>query len=429
MHDESAADAEGVRRQLSHPKTSVGARVLVLSFNYPSTGFPIRGVWVERLTRLAASFARPVVVSPVPWAVLVALSMQWGRLARVPRNRRDGQVEIHHPRIVLLPARALHAAEARLGYPAIRRYVDRLQRDEPFDLIHAHFIYPEGVIASRLGLRYGIPVVTTEHANWLPWLDDHRRVRRQVLAALKEIRLVIAVSPSSAETIRAIAQDRTEIRVSPNAVDDSVFRPLRNGQAVDPHRMLFVGAVRRVKGLDILIEALPRVLAKKPDAYLEVVGEPFFRSYRRDEAAVRSHVNELGLGPHVCFLGQLDQQGVARKMATSAVLAAPSRRESFGSVLIEALACGTPVVATRCGGPEDIISGSLGRLVPTEDPEALADALIDVMERRSSFNAESLHAHVKKRYGNEASRRRLQKLYSDVLVAQRAPLTPNPDIQ
>ena len=300
-------------------------------------------------------------------------------------------------------------------WPAVRRAADALHQERALDLIHAHFIYPDGVLAARLGRRYGVPVMTTEHALWQPWLEQHAAVRRQVLDALSQITVVSVVSAAVGRSVRAVAGDRVRTEILPNVVDEAVFRAPADGEAWDPDELLFVGAVRHVKGLDVLVRALPLVRARFPSARLTIVGEAFYRQWRRDELAVRRLVRELGLEPWVTFAGAADAAGVAAAMRRSAVLVVPGRRESFSAVAIEALASGTPVVATRCGGPEDILTPDTGRLVPPEDPVALAAALTEVMHRRAGFDRAALRAHAVGRFGVAAGLARLGHLYADLL--------------
>src|SRR6267143_570436 len=103
-------------------------------------------------------------------------------------------------------------------------------------------------------------------------------------------------------------------------------------------------------------------------------------------------VIKLGLESQIEFVGKKSNAELLRYLQESALLVLPSRRETLGTVLIEALACGTPVVATRCGGPEDIVTDEVGVLVPTEDPEALARGIQTVLERRKGFNPSKLRA-------------------------------------
>jgi glycosyltransferase involved in cell wall biosynthesis len=102
-------------------------------------------------------------------------------------------------------------------------------------------------------------------------------------------------------------------------------------------------------------------------------------------------------------------------MRHSALLVVPSRRESFSSVTAEAIACGTPVVATRCGGPEEIITAMTGRLARPEDPQDLAGAIEQVLDHRSGYDPAHLHRHIVSRFGTEAIGRRLSAIYAQAL--------------
>lgn len=394
------------------------ARVLVISRSYPSSEFPTMGIFVERMTELAAEDRDVTVICPVPWAPPLPFDTELDRYRRVERSRtgRNG-VRIRYPRVPAGPGYLLHPVDAFLQHFPVRRAADRLHDEQGFDLVHAHIAYPEGVLAARLGRRYGVPVVTTEHAMWKPWLEEHPFVHRQVMAALDDIQAVSVVSEALRRQVREIAPEGTGIRLLPNTVDERIFTPPANQGDRDPERLLFVGTVRRVKGLDVLVQALPAVIEQQPGVHLRVVGEPFRRQYRRDEREVRELVDELGLQDRVHFVGGREPEGVAEEMRRAAVLVVPSRRESFATVIPEAMACGTPVVATRCGGPEEILTEGTGILVPREDPTALARAVGDVLAGRVRFDPESLRSRAVRRWGRPANRRRIDRLYRDAVEA------------
>lgn len=397
----------------SHAKPPDRPRVLVIARNFPNAAMPTLGLWTERLVRCSLPFADATVIAAVPfvppglgWAVPTDYRV-------VPRRRHEG-LDVYHPRIPMGPGMLLHSAEAWMSAPAIRRVADALHRDRPFALVHAHFIYPDGVVAERLGRRYGIPVVTTEPAPWLPWLDAYPRVRRQVERALPGISRVLTVSESLRINVHAAVGSRAVTEVVPNVVDEAVFRAPAPGDARDLDQILFVGVIRRVKGLDLLVRALAQLADSHPALRLLVLGAGFYRGYRQDEQEVRRLVETLGVQDRVRFAGQSDPVAVAAAMRSSALLVVPSRRETFSVVTAEALASGIPVVATRCGGPEEILNPELGTLVPPEDPSALAAAIDDTLRRLPSFDRARLRASAVSRYGAAAVARRLAAVYEGV---------------
>jgi glycosyltransferase involved in cell wall biosynthesis len=260
-----------------------------------------------------------------------------------------------------------------------------------------------------------VPVIITEHAAWRPWMDNHPRVLRQALWAVRHSAFLVAVSRVHRQTIEHFTRDHSRLRTIPDPVDGDVFRLPGDGHRKVPNQLLLVGLMRHVKGPDILARALRILVDRGRDLRLVHVGESFYRGWRRDFEKFRELVQFLDLATRVEFAGKKPAPELVPYMQDSALLVLPSRRESFGMVLAEALACGTPVVATRCGGPEDIVTDEVGVLVPTEDPEALADGIEHVLARRQHYAAERLRAHVLDRFGFDAVGQRLAALYHEVL--------------
>jgi glycosyltransferase involved in cell wall biosynthesis len=320
---------------------------------------------------------------------------QYARFRAVRRRETRNGVDVLHPRFLVGPGTTLYATEASAYYHGVVGDADRLQEERPFDLIHAHFIYPDGVVAHRLAARYSIPFVVTEHAPWTGWLD-RRGVARAALPAAWAATTILAVSSSVERTIRAYAGAGPAVEVVPVGVDTELFRlgdvPRRND------RILFVGFVNYTKGVDVLLDAMAILRDRAEPGRLKLVGGSFYRNTRKQEESLRRRAEALALGGRVTFVGRQPQDEVARLMAESAVVVLPSRAESFGAVLVEALACGTPVVATRCGGPEDIVRPDVGELVPVGDAEALADALSRVLSGARTFSPTDLRAYAVDRF-------------------------------
>ena len=390
-------------------------RVLCLSRNYPSSEMPRLGLWVERLVRCCLETWEPKVIAPVPYFPPLPCFPRYSRFRKVETTRWVDGVEVFHPRIFVGPGYSLYNFESLTYYLAVRRLVDRIRRDFPFQLIHAHFSYPDGWVAARLGRKYGVPVIITEHAPWLPWMNQYPRVRRQAVWAIRHSAFVIAVSRSVRDSISHFAGELDHLRVVPNVLDGDTFKLPRAGDRFKSSQILFVGFMRMVKGLDVLLKAIRLLADRGRTVDLVIVGESFTESYRRDERRLREMVRELGLESRVRFAGPKSPAEVCRYMQESALLVLPSRAESFGTVLVEALACGTPVVATRCGGPEDIVKDGVGVLVPREDPEALARGIERVLDLRAAFDPTALRAYALEQFGSRPVSLRLASLYQEAI--------------
>lgn len=377
-------------------------RLLVLARSYPSPELPALGLWTQRLVHCVTGFAEVKVVSPVPYAPPmppIARLAYFERFRRVARRRWDGPVEVLHPRMVVGPGASTVALEPLSYALAAGPAVSRLRRRFPFDMIHAHFTYPDGIVACMLGRRYGVPVMITEHAPWLPWMERAPLVRRGAAWAAHTCDALVPVSNYVRRTILDVMDaDVTVGDPLPVLVDGEVFKPSANG-CRKGMQLLFAGAVRHSKGADVLIEALAHLRGRFPDIRLVMAGDSWYRSYQRQFEQTLSRVTELGLEGCVEVVGQKSPADLAQLMSESAALVVPAREESFSAVAIEALACGTPVVATRCGGPEEIVTPAVGRLVPSEDPVALADALADVLDAPERYRPDALRRYALERFG------------------------------
>lgn len=379
------------------------SRVLVVSRSYPSDLLPILGLWVERPTQLLAEYCDVRVLSLVPWCPplpAVGPLRQYVRFRRIPRHERRAGIEVERPRFLAGPGRSLHPLEVMAQERGARRSVEQMRAEFSFDLIHAHMIHPEGAVAHRLSQRYGVPFVVSEHAPWTTEWFRSRRVRNEALAAAHAAAALLPVSSSVRETMRSFGVEGDRVRVVPVGVDGQLFRPGRAEDRIHD-RILYVGWINYTKGIDVLLRAMNILRSRGERGRLLLVGGAAYRHTRLQEEEIRRLADELDLGDRVSFAGPKPHEEVARLMAESAVIVLPSRAESFGATLIEALASGTPVVATACGGPEDIVTDEVGRLVSNEDPRALADALASVLSDPRRFTPAALRAYALERFGWE----------------------------
>ena len=378
-------------------------RVLVLSRSYPSDLFPNLGLWVERPTALLneRDGVEVRVVSPQPYCPpLPELGplRQYARFRRIPRREEWNGIDVLRPRFATGPARSTYRLESRSYDLGIRRTVDRVRRDFPFDLVHAHFIYPEGAAAHRLSRRYGVPFVSSEHAPWTPAWFASATVRRESVDAARAAGGIMPDSRSVEASIRKWIGDEAPISIVPEGVDGAMFTPAAAADRISD-QILFVGWLNYRKGVDVLLRAMELIARRGEPGRLVLVGGSYYRDTRLQEQEIRQLAESLRLGDRVSFLGPRPHEEVARLMAESAVLVLPSQAEPFGAVLVEALAAGTPIVATRSGGPEDIITPDVGLLVPVGDPAALADALTKVLRERARYSPELLRRYALEHFG------------------------------
>jgi glycosyltransferase involved in cell wall biosynthesis len=296
----------------------------------------------------------------------------------------------------------------------VRPVADRLHAEAPFDLIHAHFIYPDGVAAARLARRYGIPFVVTDQAPWYPWLE-HRCVRQPAVAAARDAAALTCVSSYLRDTMRGYLGEAVPIEIIPNGVDEEEFAAPELPLVDRDEQVLFVGFVNFNKGVDTLIAAMERVVASRPQARLVIVGGSFYRKTRLEEEQLRAIAVGSKVSTSVTFVGRQGPAEVARLMRESSVFVLPSRAETFGAVLVEALASGTPVVATRSGGPEDFVNDAVGRLVPIGDAEALGAAIVQVLEQRTRYDSDALRRYALDNFRWSAIAARYVALYERIL--------------
>jgi glycosyltransferase involved in cell wall biosynthesis len=372
----------------------------------------------------AAQEADVTVVVPTPWVPPLMPLQALARFRRIPRRERRGRVDLHFPRVPGSIEYHTHGIDARLSLPIVARLVRQLHQQSPFDLIHAHFIYPDGVVASQVGQLLGVPVMTSEHAFWTPWLIEQAGVGAQVSAALPGIRLVTTVSDFLRRDVDGYLQGRADVDVLPNVVDDLVFSPAPRARDLD--QLLYVGLIRKFKRVDVLLRAVAEARRTLPRLHLRLLSANAFRAYGADRRQMRTLIAELGLEAAVRVEHGADPPAVAEAMRRCAfVVVSSTRRETFCSVAAEALACGTPLVLTRCGGPEEFVTPRDGVTVPADDPAALAEGIIAARAQRDTFVPEGLRSRIVARFGRAAWTEQAMAIYERVAgrgaAAGRAP--------
>jgi glycosyltransferase involved in cell wall biosynthesis len=391
-------------------------KVLLLPSWYPTEASRFNGVFVREQALALQTAGVEVEILHVPgeagpgrglWQISEELDPQisagiptWrvtSRTIRVPGSRRLG----------FWLSYGLFLWSAVRGYRRIR------SRGFKPDLINAH-VYTAGMPAVVLGRLFKVPVVVSEHYTGFPrrtlGAGDVKRARYVFRRADR----VLPVSNSLKQAIEAYGIE-ARFEIVPNAVDMALFRPREAVVHVSPaptKRLIFVGGLEPTehKGFPTLIEALKLLRVVRADWTLDVIGDgPSRPDYQ-------ARVEREGLGSVVTFHGGLPKTEIAPMMRASDLFVLPSRFETQGVVLIEAMASGLPVVATAVGGIPEVVSPRDGILVPSDDPQALSDAMNQVLSNPVSYDARQIAARAAAGYSLQVVGARLAGIYADVLA-------------
>jgi glycosyltransferase involved in cell wall biosynthesis len=351
-------------------------RCLVLADTFPSALEPWRGPYNRRQIECLARLCRVTAIDPMPWPRLLRDRRAWALAAR-PDGVLDGMT-IHHPVFWYLPV--LGRGRTWRGVASAAERALKREPDACWDVILATFAYPHGLAAKRLAQRMGVPYLIKVRGSDLHSLAASGGRRELTAEAVRGAAGIVAVSRNLAEIARQLGARPDGVRVLTNGIDAGAFQVLDRASArrelglpESGKQVLFVGSLLPVKGIDVLMDAFLAMRARNPalfaQALLLIAGEGPKRSW-----VVRRMADE-GLSGAVKLLGHVGREKVARLMSAADVLALPSRNEGCPNVVLEALCCGTPVVAARVGAAPDLLDESSGILVPPENPAQFALAL------------------------------------------------------
>jgi len=351
-------------------------RLLTFSTLYPNAAQPNHGVFVEnRLRHLVATGAvTATVVAPVAWYPRgLPGPAAWTRRAAIPPQEQRHELTVYHPRYAVIPRIGMTLAPAllyRAALPAVRRL---LAAGLAVDALDAHYLYPDGVAAVRLGRALGLPVVVTARGSDVTQLPDYAGPRRMINWAIRNANALIAVSAALGARLVELGAEPTRVTVLRNGVDLAQFRPppdraaARAALGATGPTLLSVGLLIPRKGHDRVIAALPRL----PEAVrLLVAGEGPLAGELRALAA------RLGVAGRVRFLGAVPHAALAAVYGAADALVLASSREGWANVLLEAMACGTPVVASPIPGNDEVVTApAAGLIARANTPEGLAAAV------------------------------------------------------
>jgi glycosyltransferase involved in cell wall biosynthesis len=284
------------------------------------------------------------------------------------------------------------------------------------DIVHAHSLLNAGLLAHRIAAKYGIPYVVTEHSTAFARGRVPRWKMPMATRAVSNASERIAVSEPFRLLMQSIFRSAGSWIAVPNIVDQSFLSGgLSKGSSTHGSTQFCnVGFMTAKKGQDVLIAAFARAFRGKDNIRLVIAGDGPLRP------ALEAQAQSLGVGGQVRFAGALSREQVRDLLAASDAFVLSSLVETFGVVVVEALAMGVPVVATRSGGPESIVGPQDGLLVPPGDEAALAMAMAVIAETRDTYRPDRIRERCIERFSGPAIADALSAVYSRALDADAA---------
>ena len=357
-------------------------RTLLFSTLYPSSARPVHGIFVETRLRelLRTGEVEAKVLAPVPW--FPSTHARWGEWANMaatpPRETRNG-IDVLHPRYPVLPKVGMTIAPLLLAVASLSAMRRLAAEGFDFDVIDAHYFYPDGVAAAVLARVAGKPLTITARGTDLNLIPQHALPGRMIRWAARRADASIGVCEALVDVLRNWNIDSTRLHVMRNGVDLKRFRPLSQEQmrrelGVDGAPLLLsVGHLIERKGHHLVIDALQLLSASFPQSRLVIVGSG------EERERLMEHACKRDVASRVMFAGPIANDQLARWYSAADLLVLGSSREGWANVLLESMACGTAVVATDIWGTPEVVAPHVGRLVGERSGTAIAEAVKELL--------------------------------------------------
>jgi teichuronic acid biosynthesis glycosyltransferase TuaC len=349
-------------------------KILTFTTLFPNAVHPHHGIFTETTLRhqLATAQVRATVVAPVPWFPSTNPRFgRYGSYARVPRVEQRIGVDVHHPRYVLLPKAGMHLAPLMMAQAALP-VMKAIAAREDFDVIDAHYFYPDGVAAALLGAYFKKPVVISALGTDINLIPKFRLARGMIKWAGRRSAAMITVCDALKREMVGMGMEGDKIFPLRNGVDLQLFAPrdkpaARRECGVEGFTLLSVGHLDPRKGHDRTIGALRYLDGVR----LVIIGGG--AGQHKLEALARAE----GVFDRVTFVPPVAQAQLCTWYSACDALVLASSREGWANVLLEAMACGTPVVASNVWGtPEVIRSPDAGVLLDENSPQGIAAGVL-----------------------------------------------------
>jgi teichuronic acid biosynthesis glycosyltransferase TuaC len=353
-------------------------KLLIISSLYPNEAQPRHGIFTENRMRnlIKLKEVEIRVVSPVPWFPTKSNWIgKYSVFASVPRTDERYGIKIVYPRYPVLPRIGMTLSPLLMTGALIRPIQKLIKSGYDFDIIDAYYLYPDGVAAVLLARYFRKPVIITAYGTDINLIPQYLLPRRMIQWAGRYASGITSVCQALKEELLKLGIQDKAVRVILHGVDINLFRPPNDRAAIRAKlglscpTLLSVGHLIERKGHHIVIKSLTNL----PGMKLLIAGDG------EAELDLKRLAASLGVSNRIQFLGHVHQKDLPTYYGAVDALVLASSREGIANVLLESMACGTPVIATNVwGAPEVITTPDAGILIPDRTPEAVSRGVNDL---------------------------------------------------
>ncbi len=353
-------------------------KVLIFSTTYPTHKDPYPIFFTNLLVQEIAKLASVIVVAPIPYVPKWNIFKRWQRFWDIPYQEQHGTIKVYRPRYFIFP-RILRCLDGIFMFLGTRRLMALLFDNERFDLIHTVSLYPEGLASAWHALKFKVPLILTSLGSDANIYPNYFLRKIQIIWALQKADCITYMNKDIQNRLIKLGANIESTIQLQSGVDFNAFKILdrqeirkRLGLNINSKIVLYVSTLRPSKGPLVLTEAISILWQKRKDIVFLIIGTGPL------ESKVRSYINIHQLG-NVQLLGDKPHQELVYYYNAANLFCMSSLSEGWPTVIMEAMACGTPIVATQVGGLPEMVPDNVGLLVPPNNPELLAEAIEKVI--------------------------------------------------
>jgi len=373
--------------------------ILIFSRGYPSKRYKMNGIFEFDQAKALANAGHKVIFAVVDLRSFRNIR-KWGYESFRYQNVQVEALNIPCGRV---PDSIMNFLRVYAIEKLYKRIIEKY--GEP-NIIHSHFL-KFGYSSAIVFKEKGIPLILTEHLSAMNNTSLSSELIKMGKYTYPKMDKVIAVSETLSKNIEK--NFSVEVTVVPNIIDTKIFEFKENRNDTSKFNFISVGSLIPRKGMDTLIEAFRRSFIGNKNVTLTIYGDG------PEKKKLKNIINKYGLCNNVFLKGSANREEIANKMSMADCFVLASKLETFGVVYIEAMAMGLPVIATKCGGPENFVNDENGILISVEAVDSLVTALQRMYNSRNKYNRKAISEKIRRKFSPENVAHLLEGLYCETI--------------